>query len=77
MNWGSGSARMRRFSPLLDVFLCDICKHLQCDGTQCNGTQCNGTGGGECVACKIKCVVALSAQGGIPLGIGEFISAKF
>ena len=67
MNWGNGSARMRRFSLLLDVF-CAIFANI-----------CSATGRVEANAspARLNALWRCRRKGGFCRGLGNLFRAKF
>ena len=67
MNWGSGSARTRRFSPLLDVY-CAIFANI-----------CSAMGRGEANALPVRLNALWRCQrkGRFRRGLGNLFWAKF
>ena len=67
MNWGSGSARMRRFSPLLDVS-CAIFANI------CSAT---GRVKANAVPARLNASWRCRSKGRFRRGLGNLFRAKF
>ena len=72
MNWGSGSARMRRFSPLLDDF-CAIFANI-CSAT---GRSAMGRVEANAVPARLNASWRCRSKEGFRRGLGDLFRAKF
>ena len=72
MNWGSGSARMRRFSPLLDVS-CAIFANI-CSAT---GRSATGRVEANAVPARLNALWRCRSKGRFRRELGNLFRAKF